>query len=50
MKNETDPALLQPSNISNEIKKRVPKSCETIPLNIMMSKIFIDKMQPKMLF
>jgi hypothetical protein len=26
MKNKPDPALLQPSNLSNEIKKRVPKS------------------------
>jgi hypothetical protein len=34
MKNKPDPALLQPSNLSNEIKKRVPKSRETIPLNI----------------
>jgi hypothetical protein len=33
MKNKPDPALLQPLNISNEIKKRVPKSRETIPLN-----------------
>jgi hypothetical protein len=33
MKNKPDPALLRPSNLSNEIKKRVPKSCETIPLN-----------------
>jgi hypothetical protein len=32
MKNKPDPALLQPSNLSNEIIKRVPKSCETIPL------------------
>jgi hypothetical protein len=32
MKNKPDPALLRPSNPSNEIKKRVPKSRETIPL------------------
>jgi hypothetical protein len=32
MNNKPDPALLQPSNLSNEIKKRVPKSRETIPL------------------
>jgi hypothetical protein len=32
MKNKPDPALLRPSNLSNEIKKRVPKSSETIPL------------------
>jgi hypothetical protein len=32
MKNKPDLALLQPSNLSNEIKKRVPKSRETIPL------------------
>jgi hypothetical protein len=32
MKNKPDPALLRPSNLSNEIKKRVPKSRETIPL------------------
>jgi hypothetical protein len=30
---KTDPALLRPSNLSNEIKKRVPKSRDTIPLN-----------------
>jgi hypothetical protein len=33
MKNKPDPALLQPLNLSNEIKKRVPKSRETIPLS-----------------
>jgi hypothetical protein len=33
MKNKPAPALLQPSKLSNEIKKRVPKSRETIPLN-----------------
>jgi hypothetical protein len=32
MKNKPDPALLQPSNLSNEIEKRVPKSREIIPL------------------
>jgi hypothetical protein len=32
MKNKPDPALCGPSNLSNEIKKRVPKSRETIPL------------------
>jgi hypothetical protein len=32
MKNKPDPGLLRPSNLSNEIKKRVPKSRETIPL------------------
>jgi hypothetical protein len=32
MKNKPDPALLLPSNLSNEIKKRVQKSRETIPL------------------
>jgi hypothetical protein len=32
MKNKPYPALLRPSNISNEIGKRVPKSRETIPL------------------
>jgi hypothetical protein len=32
MKNKPDPALLRPSNLSNEIKKRVQKSRETIPL------------------
>jgi hypothetical protein len=31
--NKPDPALLRPSNLSNEIKKRAPKSRETIPLN-----------------
>jgi hypothetical protein len=34
IKNKPDPALLRPSNLSNEIKKRVPKSRETIPLRI----------------
>jgi hypothetical protein len=34
MKNKPYPALLRPSNLSNEIKKRVPKSRETIPLKI----------------
>jgi hypothetical protein len=33
MKNKPAPALLRPSNQSNEIKKRVPESRETIPLN-----------------
>jgi hypothetical protein len=32
MKNKPDPALLQPSNLSNQIKK-VSKSRETIPLS-----------------
>jgi hypothetical protein len=32
MKNKPDPALLRPSNLSNEIKERVLKSRETIPL------------------
>jgi hypothetical protein len=32
MKNKAYPALLRPSNLSNEIGKRVPKSRETIPL------------------
>jgi hypothetical protein len=32
MKNKPAPALLRPLNLSNEIKKRVPKSRETIPL------------------
>jgi hypothetical protein len=31
MKNKPDPALLRPSNLSSEIKQRVPKSRETIP-------------------
>jgi hypothetical protein len=34
MKNKPYPALLRPSNLSNEIKKRVPKSRETIPLKV----------------
>jgi hypothetical protein len=33
MKNKPAPALLRPSNLSSEIKKRVPKSRETIPLS-----------------
>jgi hypothetical protein len=32
MKNKPYPALLRPANLSNEIKKREPKSRETIPL------------------
>jgi hypothetical protein len=32
MKNKPYPALLRPSNLSDEIGKRVPKSRETIPL------------------
>jgi hypothetical protein len=34
MKNKPYPALLRPSNLSNEIGKRVPKSRETIPLKV----------------
>jgi hypothetical protein len=34
MKNKPYPALLRPSNLSNEIGKRVPKSRETIPLKL----------------
>jgi hypothetical protein len=34
MKNKPYPALLRPSNLSNEIGKRVPKSRETIPLKM----------------
>jgi hypothetical protein len=33
MKNMPDPALLRPSNLTNEIKKRLPKSRPTIPLS-----------------
>jgi hypothetical protein len=33
MKNKPAPALLRPSNLSNEIKKRISKSRETIPLS-----------------
>jgi hypothetical protein len=33
MINKPAPALLRPSKLFNEIKKRVPKSRETIPLN-----------------
>jgi hypothetical protein len=32
MKNNLYPALLRPSTLSNEIKKRMRKSRETIPL------------------
>jgi hypothetical protein len=32
MKNKPYPVLLRPSNLPNEIEKRVPKSRETIPL------------------
>jgi hypothetical protein len=42
MKNKPYPALLRPSNLSNEIKKRVPKSRETgIPLNVALSSLDI---------
>jgi hypothetical protein len=34
MKNKPYPALLGGSYLFNEIKKRTPKSRETIPLNI----------------
>jgi hypothetical protein len=40
MKNKPYPALLRPSNLSNEIGKMVPKSCETIPLNAMTRQPF----------
>jgi hypothetical protein len=39
MKNKPDPALLRPLNLSNEIKKSVPKSHETIPLIIYYEKL-----------
>jgi hypothetical protein len=39
MKNKPDPDLLRPSNLSNDIKKEVLKSCETFPLkSILISK------------
>jgi hypothetical protein len=38
IKNKPYPALLQPSNLSNEIKKRLPKSRETIPLSFLMER------------
>jgi hypothetical protein len=34
MKNKPYPAILRPSNLSNEIKKRLPKSRETILLTL----------------
>jgi hypothetical protein len=34
MKNKPYPALLQTSYLSKEIKKMIPKSRETIPLNV----------------
>jgi hypothetical protein len=40
MKNKPYPALLRPSNLSNEIGKRVPKSRETIPLKGYYHEIF----------
>jgi hypothetical protein len=36
-KNKPDPALVQTSYLSNEIEKRIPKSCETIPLIVITS-------------
>jgi hypothetical protein len=52
MKNKPDLALLRPSNLSNEMKKMVPKSRETIPLmlfqmsrlnTVFFISIFIDQ-------
>jgi hypothetical protein len=45
MKNKPDPALLRPSNLSNEIKKRATKSRETIPLT---SFVVQEKLDQKM--
>jgi hypothetical protein len=41
MKNKHDPALLRPSNLSNEIK-RVTKSRETIPLSSIAESHHVD--------
>jgi hypothetical protein len=35
MKNKPDPALLRTPFISNGIKKKIPKSRETIPLTLL---------------
>jgi hypothetical protein len=43
MKNKPYPALLRPSNLSNEIKKRGPKSCHTIPLRCKTRRIVVLK-------
>jgi hypothetical protein len=42
MKNKSDPALLGGSYLFNEIKKRTPKSCETIPLNYLSNSVEKD--------
>jgi hypothetical protein len=41
MKNKPAPALLRPSNLYNEIKKRVSKSRETIPLKDLWTGVMI---------
>jgi hypothetical protein len=41
MKNKPDPALLRPSYLSNDIKKRVQKSRETIPLMQLGSEVVV---------
>jgi hypothetical protein len=42
MKNKPDPDLLRLSNLSKEIKKRVPKSRETIPLRYLWGRVAGD--------
>jgi hypothetical protein len=44
MKIKPDPALLQTSYLSNEIKKRKPKSRETFPLIFTVFMPVFDKM------
>jgi hypothetical protein len=37
MKTKHNAALLETLYLSNDIKERIPKSCETIPLNHLIS-------------
>jgi hypothetical protein len=41
MKNKPDPALVQTSYLSNEIKKEKPKSRETISLSGRVRKVYL---------
>jgi hypothetical protein len=43
IKNKPDPAPLRPSNLSNEIKKWVPKSRKTIPYSASYSSDIIKR-------
>jgi hypothetical protein len=49
MKNKPYPALLRPSNLYNEIIKRVPKSRETIPLRLCVQQLYKPRTLQKMI-